>query len=196
MYVGVSEELLKELNVRLVAIDRPGYGESDKHPQQTYATFAKDIDELADLLELGEKIWLLGYSCGGAYCWGAAYYIPDRIAGIAMWAPVGNYWWKGISEADRSVVFGSTLNKYSRRDLSIVRRLPQWVLRFYARYVFLPTIGLKHVEASYCKLSPSDIRHLQNPIALESLVRYYITSFSQGKNLQKGLPKVQIICKG
>ncbi len=96
MYVGVSEELLKELNVRLVAIDRPGYGESDKHPQQTYATFAKDIDELADLLELGEKIWLLGYSCGGAYCWGAAYYIPDRIAGIAMWAPVGNYWWKVI----------------------------------------------------------------------------------------------------
>jgi pimeloyl-ACP methyl ester carboxylesterase len=93
---GVSEELLKELNVRLVAIDRPGYGESDKHPQQTYATFAKDIDELADLLELGEKIWLLGYSCGGAYCWGAAYYIPDRIAGIAMWAPVGNYWWKVI----------------------------------------------------------------------------------------------------
>lgn len=76
-------------------------------------------------------------------------------------------------------MFGSTLNKYSRRDLSIVRRLPQWVLRFYARYVFLPTIGLKHVEASYCKLSPSDIRHLQNPIALESLVRDNIESAKQ-----------------
>jgi hypothetical protein len=118
---------------------------------------------------------------------------PCKLIARVLWSHVMG---QGISEADRSIVFGSTLNKYSRRDLSIVRRLPQWVLRFYARYVFLPTIGLKHVEASYCKLSPSDIRHLQNPIALESLVRYYITSFSQRKILQKGLPKVQIICKG
>jgi pimeloyl-ACP methyl ester carboxylesterase len=63
----VSDDLLKERNVRLVAIDQTGYGRSDKNPKQTMASFTKDIAELADLLQLGEKFWLLGYSFGGAY---------------------------------------------------------------------------------------------------------------------------------
>jgi len=91
---GVSESLLKEIGVRLVSVDRPGYGGSDFNPKQTFETAAKDVAQVADILELGQKIWLLGYSCGGAYCWAAARYIPERIAGIAMWAPVGNYHWK------------------------------------------------------------------------------------------------------
>lgn len=91
---GVSDSLLKEMGVRLIAIDRPGYGLSTPCPSQTFQTAAADIAHIADALELGEKIWLLGYSTGGAYSWGAARYIPERIAGIALWAPVGNYWWK------------------------------------------------------------------------------------------------------
>ena len=91
---GVSEALLKEMGVRFVAIDRPGYGLSDFNPKQTFESSAQDVAHVADALELGQKIWLLGYSCGGAYCWAAARYIPERIAGIAMWAPVGNYSWK------------------------------------------------------------------------------------------------------
>lgn len=85
---------MKEMGVRLVSIDRPGYGQSDFNRHQTLESAAHDIAKVADILELGQKIWLLGYSCGGAYCWAAARYIPHRIAGIAMWAPVGNYWWK------------------------------------------------------------------------------------------------------
>jgi pimeloyl-ACP methyl ester carboxylesterase len=91
---GVSEDLLKEMGVRLIAIDRPGYGLSTPNPNQTFKTAAADIANIADILEMGEKIYILGYSCGGAYTWGAARYIPERIAGIAMWAPVGSYWWK------------------------------------------------------------------------------------------------------
>jgi len=91
---GVSEGLLREMEVRLIAIDRPGYGFSDGNPAQTWKTAAYDIAKIADILELGDKFYLLGYSCGGAFCWAAARYIPERIAGIAMWAPVGSYWWK------------------------------------------------------------------------------------------------------
>lgn len=80
--------------MRFVAIDRPGYGFSDFNPKQTFESAAKDLAHVADCLELGSRIYLLGYSCGGAYCWAAARYIPERIAGIAMWAPVGNYSWK------------------------------------------------------------------------------------------------------
>jgi pimeloyl-ACP methyl ester carboxylesterase len=90
----VSEDLLKEMGVRLVSIDRPGYGRSDKNQSQTFESFATEIAEIADLLALGEKFWLLAYSGGGSYCWAAIRYIPHRIAGVAMWAPYGNYWWK------------------------------------------------------------------------------------------------------
>ena len=91
---GVSEDLLKEMGVRLIAIDRPGYGLSTPNPLQTFKSAAADISNIADILEMGEKIYILGYSTGGAYTWAAARYIPERIAGIAFWAPVGNYWWK------------------------------------------------------------------------------------------------------
>lgn len=97
LVLGVSEALLKEMGVRMIVIDRPGYGQSTSNPSQTFKTAATDVAHIADTLELGEKIWLLGYSTGGAYCWGAARYIPERVAGIAMWAPVGNYWWKVLT---------------------------------------------------------------------------------------------------
>jgi pimeloyl-ACP methyl ester carboxylesterase len=92
--LGVSEDLLKEMGVRLLSIDRPGYSLSDFNQKQTYKSVAGDIAEIADALELGEKFWLLGYSGGGPYCWAAARFIPERLAGIATWAPVGNYGWK------------------------------------------------------------------------------------------------------
>lgn len=95
-----------EMGVRLVSIDRPGYGLSDFNRRQTLESAANDIAKVADILELGQKFWLLGYSCGGAYCWAAARYIPHRIAGIAMWAPVGNYWWKVLMWTSLAVCNG------------------------------------------------------------------------------------------
>eukprot|EP00250_Pteridium_aquilinum_P012926 c21031_g1_i4 orf=48-497(+) len=94
---GVREEVLVEFGVRLIAIDRPGYGQSDPHPCQTFRSTCKDIVAVADALHLGKRFWLHGYSMGGAFCWAAARYIPDRVEGIAMWCPVGNMWWKVVS---------------------------------------------------------------------------------------------------
>jgi len=100
---GVSESLLKEMGVRLVSIDRPGYRGSEFNTKQTFETAAQDVAEVADLLDLGRKIWLLGYGCGGAYYWAAARYIPERIGGIAMWAPVRNYHWQ-VCFANRAMI--------------------------------------------------------------------------------------------
>jgi pimeloyl-ACP methyl ester carboxylesterase len=82
------------MGVRLVSIDRPGYSLNYFSQKQTYKFAAGDIAQIADALELGQKFWLLGYSGGGPYCWPAARFIPEHLAGIAMWDPVGNYEWK------------------------------------------------------------------------------------------------------
>ncbi|XP_074340063.1 uncharacterized protein LOC141677867 isoform X2 [Apium graveolens] len=92
----VSEELLVDMGAYLVTFDRPGYGESDPHPKKTFKSNALDIEELADQLGLGAKFYLVGFSMGGQVAWGCLKYIPERLAGVALLAPVVNYWWPGF----------------------------------------------------------------------------------------------------
>ncbi len=84
---GIRDELLERYGVRLVSYDRPGYGQSDPHPQRTLNTSAQDMVHIADALGLGDKFWVLGYSGGGPHAWAALYYIPQRLAGKFILLP-------------------------------------------------------------------------------------------------------------
>ncbi|ONM17736.1 uncharacterized isoform X1 [Zea mays] len=94
--LNVSQGLLEELGIYLLSFDRPGYAESDAHPARTEKSVALDIAELADNLQLGPKFHLIGFSMGGEIMWSCLKYIPHRLAGVAILAPVGNYWWSGF----------------------------------------------------------------------------------------------------
>ncbi|KAL3579461.1 hypothetical protein D5086_020965 [Populus alba] len=89
-------EVVEELGFHLVSFDRPGYGESDPHPKRTPESIALDIEELADHLEFGSRFYVMGFSMGGQVVWGCLKYIPHRLAGAALIAPVVNYWWPGF----------------------------------------------------------------------------------------------------
>ncbi|XP_022684157.1 uncharacterized protein LOC101762095 isoform X1 [Setaria italica] len=93
---GGGQGLLQELGIYLLSFDRPGYAESDAHPARTEKSIALDIAELADNLQLGPKFHLIGFSMGGEIMWSCLKYIPHRLAGVAILAPVGNYWWSGF----------------------------------------------------------------------------------------------------
>ncbi|KAG6760479.1 hypothetical protein POTOM_037002 [Populus tomentosa] len=92
----LSPEVVEELGFHLVSFDRPGYGESDPHPKRTPESIALDIEELADHLEFGSRFYVMGFSMGGQVVWGCLKYIPHRLAGAALIAPVVNYWWPGF----------------------------------------------------------------------------------------------------
>nr|CAB3484452.1 unnamed protein product [Digitaria exilis] len=94
--LNVSQGLLEGLGIYLLSFDRPGYAESDAHPARTEKSIALDIEELADNLQLGPKFHLIGFSMGGEIMWSCLKYIPHRLAGVAILAPVGNYWWSGF----------------------------------------------------------------------------------------------------
>ena len=66
------------LGVRLVAVDRPGYGTSTPHRRQTFLTVADDLSRLGDALGL-DRFAVLGVSGGGPYAYAAAYARPDRV---------------------------------------------------------------------------------------------------------------------
>ncbi|KAM1027291.1 hypothetical protein ACFX2A_041073 [Malus domestica] len=93
---SVSPEVIEDLGVYIVSFDRPGYGESDPDPKRTAKRLALDIEELGDQLELGSKFYVIGYSMGGQAIWKCLQYIPHRLAGAALIAPVINYWWPGL----------------------------------------------------------------------------------------------------
>ncbi|KAG9459159.1 hypothetical protein H6P81_003667 [Aristolochia fimbriata] len=91
-----SQELMEELGVYMVSFDRTGYGESDPNPKRTVKSMAFDIEELADQLEMGTKFYVIGFSMGGQIVWSCLKYIPHRLAGAALVAPVINFWWPGL----------------------------------------------------------------------------------------------------
>ncbi|KAJ8510191.1 hypothetical protein OPV22_000625 [Ensete ventricosum] len=94
--IPISPALLEELGIYLLSFDRAGYGESDPHPKMTEKSTALDIEELADKLELGSKFYIIGFSMGGEIGWTCLKFIPHRLAGAAIVAPVANFWWRGF----------------------------------------------------------------------------------------------------
>ncbi len=79
----VSEDLLQSLNVRLIAVDRPGMGLSDFQPNRRLLDFPKDLLALADHLKIG-RFSILAYSLGGPYGLACAFAIPERLTKVGI----------------------------------------------------------------------------------------------------------------
>lgn len=69
--------------VRLVAVDRPGYGRSDPLPGMTFLSYAADVGQLLDALRLS-RVTLAAVSGGGGYALGCAHRIPDRLHSVVL----------------------------------------------------------------------------------------------------------------
>ena len=69
--------------VRLITVDRPGYGRSDPVAEPTLSGFAHDLERLLDHLWLGQ-IHVVGWSCGGQYAAACAALLAERVSAIAL----------------------------------------------------------------------------------------------------------------
>ena len=73
-----DESIPTSLGVRIITIDRPGYGLSDFHPDNTLVNWTEDVVQLADALKI-EQFAVIGVSGGGAYALACTSQIPERI---------------------------------------------------------------------------------------------------------------------
>jgi pimeloyl-ACP methyl ester carboxylesterase len=71
------ERWLEQLNIRLIAPDRPGYGESSPQSNRTLCGYASDVSHLADSLHL-ESFRILGMSGGGPHALTCTLKIPKE----------------------------------------------------------------------------------------------------------------------
>jgi len=74
--------VLHMLGVNMISYDRPGYGRSDRQEGRSVADAAKDVEAIADALNI-ERFGVLGRSGGGAIALGCAALMPDRVANAA-----------------------------------------------------------------------------------------------------------------
>jgi pimeloyl-ACP methyl ester carboxylesterase len=75
------EEILKDANLKIIAVDRPGMGYSSFNPNGDFKTFAEDVTELMDVLQV-EKSPVLCWSGGGTYALSMAYHHPGRVEAL------------------------------------------------------------------------------------------------------------------
>ena len=79
--------LLPRMPVRLLSLDRPGYGRSSACPGRTMLDWATDVGHVADRLGL-RQFHVVGLSGGGPFAAACAYAMPDRVLGVALVCPV------------------------------------------------------------------------------------------------------------
>ncbi|GFZ20491.1 alpha/beta-Hydrolases superfamily protein [Actinidia rufa] len=102
---GLKASVLEEFGIRLVTYDLP---------------------------VLGAGYWVLGYSGGSMHAWAALRYIPDRVAGAVMVAPMVNPYETRMTKKERSRIWESWT---SQRKLMyfLARRFPRFLPYFYRR---------------------------------------------------------------
>ncbi|MEA5386534.1 alpha/beta hydrolase [Haloarculaceae archaeon H-GB11] len=77
-----------ELDLRIVAPDRPGIGESDGDSRRSLLDWPADVSALLDALSIAD-VGIVGFSAGGPYALACAHELPDRVAGVSLVSTVG-----------------------------------------------------------------------------------------------------------
>eukprot|EP01059_Diplonema_ambulator_P023402 TRINITY_DN3888_c1_g1_i1.p1 TRINITY_DN3888_c1_g1~~TRINITY_DN3888_c1_g1_i1.p1 ORF type:complete len:272 (+),score=51.20 TRINITY_DN3888_c1_g1_i1:208-1023(+) len=91
-----TQDVTEKCGVRLIAVDRPGYGGSTFLEGRTYRSFGEDVRQLMQSLEL-DKIAMLGYSSGGPNVLGAASVLGDKVLCCGLFSSDGPYKEMGIN---------------------------------------------------------------------------------------------------
>ena len=73
-----DEDAVRELGIRLVTYDRPGYGASTRHPGRRVVDCVGDVAAIADALGI-EQFAVTGGSGGGPHSLAVAARLPDRV---------------------------------------------------------------------------------------------------------------------
>ncbi|XP_059429785.1 uncharacterized protein LOC132163494 [Corylus avellana] len=127
---GLKASLLEEFGICLLTYDLPGFGESDPHPNRNLESSAMDMLLLANGVGINDKFWVVGYSSGSMHAWAALRYIPDRVAGAAMFAPMVNPYDPCMAKVEKR----GTWDKWTRRRkfmYFLALRFPSFLSYFY-----------------------------------------------------------------
>ncbi len=132
-------------NIRAIATDRFGYGDSSFKPDRSLLDWPDTVREFADSLGL-DKFLLLGISGGAPYALACAHALPDRVMRTGVICGLGEF---NVPETMKA------LRPRIRWGLKLARNWPRfasWFYRFLARHVFMrwPSLMLSYLSKNSC----------------------------------------------
>jgi pimeloyl-ACP methyl ester carboxylesterase len=160
-----------EAGLRVIALDRPGYGLSDYQPDRAITDWPADVAEAADLLRL-PRFSVAGASGGGPYALACAWRLPGRVTGAAVISGVGPYQVPGITRGMRwqnQVGF-----RWGARWPAMARALMRSMHRNIARR------PARTIEALARAMSPVDAAIVRRPDVRDILIGDITEAFRQG----------------
>jgi pimeloyl-ACP methyl ester carboxylesterase len=99
----LTDDAARRLRLRIIAPERPGYGNSTFQAARTFADWPRDVQALADALAI-DRFAVLGLSGGGPHVAACAVMMPDRLTAAAIVSgagPVDAYIARSRSRAGR-----------------------------------------------------------------------------------------------
>jgi pimeloyl-ACP methyl ester carboxylesterase len=163
--------------VRLLAVDRPGAGDSDPAPGAGLAALGHDLRALLDHLDLQQAL-LLGWSAGGLCALAAATVLEERLAGVGLVGTVPPV------EAYEDAAIVAALGPGRRAFVELARELPaSEVAAEVAAYLvpdpLTPDVAREHVLESAGERGRRELALV--PGAVEALVQGLTASVRQGR---------------
>jgi pimeloyl-ACP methyl ester carboxylesterase len=120
------DDLTARKGVRLITVDRPGYGGSDFLPGRRIRDWPSDLCALADALKL-DRFAVCGHSGGGPYVLACARFISGRLTAAAVISSLG--------PADAPGALDGIIAQ-NRLGFTVGARLPWPLFRLAMGYVF------------------------------------------------------------
>ena len=155
----------KEFGIRLIGIDRPGFGKSDFQPNRKLLDWPETVLSIANHLSL-ERFSILGISGGAPYALSCAHGIPNKLNCVAVVAGMGPYHYKESIGGQAMMI---------PKQIGIVRWLIALGMKAGARKN--PDKLKKNILS---QMPHPDKEYLSDPLRLDCLIQLFNEAFKQG----------------
>jgi pimeloyl-ACP methyl ester carboxylesterase len=153
------------LPIRVIAIDRPGFGTSTAKPNRTLLDWPSDVAEAADLLDI-DRFAVLGVSAGGPYALACGYALPDRVTRVGVVVGIAPMAATGM---DKAAIAQMPKNRWFRRV--------QFTM---AAFAFSRGQEDKIVVQAMATMGEADQRALEQTATRNSFIEMTRGAFTQG----------------
>ncbi|CAN5547543.1 alpha/beta hydrolase [soil metagenome] len=166
-----DDSIAASLGVRVIAVDRPGIGLSDRKPRSTLLDWPEDVAVLADALEL-PRFGVLGWSGGGAFAVACAYRLGERVTALGVVSGPGP-----LVGADATVYLRPSWRRVAR-----MTRVVPWVMRAALWQWGRPVRRdpARHVETAVASMVDSDRELMADPRLRMILIQNAAEVYRQG----------------